>query len=202
MKILGIAVFLSFSHLVAGISLSVPTTNVAQFTTVDCQWTADATDPAQFALVMQFSNATSVFTQFAAVTTVQRGTTTSGTVANITNVQVLGMHRLAAYAAPFDPTSQPLALSPAFNVVAPTIVLSVPTNDVAASTSVNCQWTSGAADPATFSLVMQFSVNGDAQFADMVVVTVVQRGSATSGTVPNIKNVVNLGMHRLAAFPK
>ncbi|KAJ6524198.1 hypothetical protein B0H19DRAFT_1200642, partial [Mycena capillaripes] len=200
MQLLGIALFLSLSHLVAGISLSVPTADVVQSTSVDCQWTADATDPAAFALVMQFSNASSLFGEFAAVTTVQRGTTTNGTVPNIKNVAVLGMHRLAAYADPFDPNSQPFALSPAFNVVAPTIALSVPTTDVAVGTSVNCQWTSGATDPATFSLVMQFSNSGSPQFGDLAVVIDVQRGTTTSGTVPNIKNVAVLGMHRLAAY--
>jgi hypothetical protein len=94
---------------------------------------------------------------------------------------------------PFDANSQPFALSPAFNVVVPKIVLSVPTTDVAAGTSVNCQWTSGATDPATFSLVMQFSNSGSSQFGDFAVVTVVQRGTTTSGTVPNIKNVAILG---------
>jgi hypothetical protein len=97
MKLLGIALQvhplssgLSLSHLVAGISLSVPTTNVVASTSVDCQWTANATDPAAFALVMQFSNASSLFGEFAAVTTVQRGTTTNGTVPNIKNVAVPG----------------------------------------------------------------------------------------------------------------
>jgi hypothetical protein len=91
---------------------------------------------------------------------------------------------------PFDPNSQPFALSPAFNVVVPNIALSVPTTDVAVGTSVNCQWTSGVTDPATFDLVMQF---GSPQFGEFAVVTVVQRGSTTSGTVPNIKNVAVLG---------
>ncbi|KAJ7812432.1 hypothetical protein B0H14DRAFT_2605749 [Mycena olivaceomarginata] len=185
--------FSSLGHLVAGISLSVPTADVVQSTSVDCQWTAYATDPAAFALVVQFSNASSLFGELAAVTTVQRGTNTSGTVPNIKNVAVSGMHRLAAYADPFDPNSQPFALSPAFNVVVPTIVLSVPTTDVTVGTSVNCQWTSGATHPATFSLVMQFSNSGSPQFGDLALVTVVRRGTTASGTVPNIKNVAVLG---------
>ncbi|KAJ7866817.1 hypothetical protein B0H14DRAFT_361621 [Mycena olivaceomarginata] len=201
MKLLRIALFLSLGHLVASISLSVPTGDVVQSTSVDCQWTADATDPAAFVLVMQFSNASSLFGELAAVTTVQRGTTTNGTVPNIKNVTVLGMHRLAVYADPFDPNSQPSALSPVYNVVVPTIALSVPTTDVAVGTSVNCQWTSGATDPATFSLVMQFSNSGSPQFGDLAAVTVVRRGTTTSGTVPNIKSVAVLGMHRLAAYP-
>ncbi|KAJ7208907.1 hypothetical protein GGX14DRAFT_453602 [Mycena pura] len=200
-RTLGVPLLLSLGRLVAGISLSVPTADVVQSTSVDCQWTADPTDPATFDLVMQFSNASSLFGELAAVTTVQRGSTTNGTVPNIKNVEIVGMHRLAAYADPFDPNTQPLALSPPFNVVAPTIALSVPTTDVAVGTSVDCQWTSGATDPATFTLVMQFSNPGSPQFGDLAAVTVVQRGNTTSGTVPNIKNVAVLGMHRLAAYP-
>ncbi|KAJ7348560.1 hypothetical protein DFH08DRAFT_959953 [Mycena albidolilacea] len=88
-----------------------------------------------------------------------------------------------------------------YNVVVPTIALSVPTTDVAVGTSVDCQWTSGATDPATFSLVMQFSNSGSPQFGDLAAVTVVQHGTTTSGTIPNIKSVAVLGMHRLAAYP-
>ncbi|KAJ6556878.1 hypothetical protein DFH09DRAFT_1164644, partial [Mycena vulgaris] len=166
------------SHLFAvAISLSVPTTDVVQATSVNCQWSANATDPATFALVMQFSDAT-----------LARGNAKTGSVPNIKNVAHPGMHRLAAYADPFNSASQPFTLSPAFNVVNPTISLSVPTTDVVAGTSVDCEWSASATDPTTFALVMQFS---NATLA---------RGTATNGTVPNIKNVANPGMHRLAAY--
>jgi hypothetical protein len=89
----------------------------------------------------------------------------------------------------FDSNSQPLAISPAFNVIAPTIKLSVPTTDVAVGASVDCQWTSSATDPARFQLVMQFTNSGSHEFEELAAVTVVQRGTSTSGTVPNIKNV-------------
>ncbi|KAJ6479347.1 hypothetical protein DFH09DRAFT_1215028, partial [Mycena vulgaris] len=182
------------SHLFAvAISLSVPTTDVVQATSVNCQWSANATDPATFALVMQFSDAT------LAVMSVQRGNAKTGSVPNIKNVAHPGMHRLAAYADPFNSASQPFTLSPAFNVVNPTISLSVPTTDVVAGTSVDCEWSASATDPTTFALVMQFS-NATSQFSQTAAVTTVQRGTATNGTVPNIKNVANPGMHRLAAY--
>ncbi|KAJ7658419.1 hypothetical protein B0H17DRAFT_1097052, partial [Mycena rosella] len=70
---------------------------------------------------MQFFD-TDTETEFgdtALVTIIRRGSVTSGTVPNIRNVLFLGLHRLAAYVDPFNATSEPLALSSAFNVVEP-----------------------------------------------------------------------------------
>ncbi|KAJ7658417.1 hypothetical protein B0H17DRAFT_1213231 [Mycena rosella] len=72
------------------------------------------------------------------------------------------------------------------------IGFSVPTTDVQVATSVDCQWTATPADPATFSLVMQFSDLGS-EFGDIALVTIVRRGDATSGTVPSIQNVHIVG---------
>jgi hypothetical protein len=92
---------LSLGQLVAGISLSVPTADVLRSTSVDCQWTADATDPASFGLFMQFSDATGPFTQRVPVITVQRGTALKGTVPTIMNVAVLGCVNFCAADAAF-----------------------------------------------------------------------------------------------------
>ncbi|KAF7359737.1 hypothetical protein MVEN_00698300 [Mycena venus] len=117
-QMFGIALLSSLAPLAAGIVLFNPTTNVAQNTFVDCQWNAVTTDPATFSLVMQFFNGTADFGENAVVTIVRRGNTTTGVVNGIKNVLDLGPHRLAAYVDPFDPTTEPFAVSPSFQVVA------------------------------------------------------------------------------------
>ncbi|KAJ7830421.1 hypothetical protein B0H14DRAFT_2807485 [Mycena olivaceomarginata] len=97
-------------HLAAGISLLNPTTDVTLGTSVDCQWNAIPADPATFSLVMQFSNGSADFGDHAV-------SNTTGMVNDIKNVIHLGPHRLAAYGNPFDPTTEPFAVSPAFQVV-------------------------------------------------------------------------------------
>ncbi|KAF8148774.1 hypothetical protein K438DRAFT_2027472 [Mycena galopus ATCC 62051] len=104
-------------HLAAGISLLNPTTDVTLGTFVDCQWNAVPTDPATFSLVMQFSNGSADFGDHDVITIVQRGNATTGIQNDITNVNLLGPHRLAAYADPFDPTTEPLAVAPTFQVI-------------------------------------------------------------------------------------
>ncbi|KAJ6504952.1 hypothetical protein DFH09DRAFT_1375289 [Mycena vulgaris] len=79
------------------------------------------------------------------------------------------------------------------------ISLSCPATDVLQGTSVDCAWTANLTDPETFSLVMQFSNLGPA-FGLSNPVQDVTRGGKTSGALPNIKNVVTLGLHRLAVF--
>lgn len=101
---------------------------------------------------MQFPNGSIAFGDLALITIVRRGNTTSGTVPNIPNVIDVGLHRLAAYADPYDPTSQPFVVSSAFNVIpSPTVSaggslvpstflptsinLGLPTNSASASAS-------------------------------------------------------------------
>ncbi|KAJ7924739.1 hypothetical protein B0H13DRAFT_2577609 [Mycena leptocephala] len=107
----------SLAPLAAGISLFGPTTDVAQNTLIDCQWNAVTTDPATFSLVMQLSNGTADFGENALLTIVQRGNRTTGEVSRI-KIVLLEPHRLAAYVDPFDPTTEPFAVSPSFQVVA------------------------------------------------------------------------------------
>ncbi|KAJ6495539.1 hypothetical protein DFH09DRAFT_1101750 [Mycena vulgaris] len=107
----------------ATISLSCPTANVVQGTSVDCAWTAIATDPETFSLVMQFSNLGPPFGQSSPVKNVTRGGKTSDTLPDIKNVGTLGLHRLAARDAGLmiGPRFSPLqasSVSPAFLVVA------------------------------------------------------------------------------------
>ncbi|KAJ6495538.1 hypothetical protein DFH09DRAFT_1337356 [Mycena vulgaris] len=79
-------------------------------------------------------------------------------------------------------------LQPFCTTASPGISLSVPTTNVVASTSVDCEWNVTPSDPATFSLVMQFSDLGT-DFGETALVTTVRRGNATSGTVGKIINV-------------
>ncbi|KAJ6556409.1 hypothetical protein B0H19DRAFT_141969 [Mycena capillaripes] len=125
-RLVGSAFFFPLAHFAAGISLLNPTSDVAQNTSLDCQWNADPGDPATFSLVMQFFNGITDFGENAMVTTVRRGIATTGVVNGIQNVIHLGSHRLAAYVDPFDPKTQPFAVSPSFKVVA---------NSTSASTS-------------------------------------------------------------------
>ncbi|KAJ7583346.1 hypothetical protein C8J56DRAFT_207424 [Mycena floridula] len=130
MLYLGFTLIHSLSHLVAGISLSGPSTDVTVNTTIACQWTAESLeDPETFSLVMQFSDGKTDFGDRALITIIRRGNTTNGTMSNIPNVHDLGPHRLAAYADPFDPTSQPFSVSPSFLVV--------PSSDAPTSSSDN-----------------------------------------------------------------
>lgn len=118
--LLGITLASILADLAAAISLSVSATEVLVSTSVDCEWSATLADPANFSLVMQFSNGPTdlqVGDQTTFLTTIQRGNTTSGTVPGITNVIHLGPHRLAAYADPFDATFPPFSVSPVFQVV-------------------------------------------------------------------------------------
>ncbi|KAJ7594519.1 hypothetical protein C8J56DRAFT_440114 [Mycena floridula] len=105
-----------FSTALAAISLSVTpaTDNVLVNTLIDCQWTASSSDPDTFNIVMEWDPS---FLEQALVTTVHRGAATSGTVSNIPNVHILGIHRVAAFSDPYVTTSQPLALSDTFEVV-------------------------------------------------------------------------------------
>ncbi|KAJ7127841.1 hypothetical protein C8R44DRAFT_778891 [Mycena epipterygia] len=114
----GITLLSPLAHLAAGISLFNPTTDVAQGTSVECQWNALPADPATFSLVMQFFNGSADFGENAVVTIVRRGNTTTGVVKDIKNVIDLGPHRLAAFVDPFNATTQPFAVSPSFQVVA------------------------------------------------------------------------------------
>jgi len=118
--LLGITLASILADVAAAISLSVSATEVLVSTSVDCEWSATLTDPANFSLVMQFSNGPTdlqVGDQTTFLTTVRRGNTTSGTVPDIPNVIHLGPHRLAAYADPFDATFPPFSVSPVFQVV-------------------------------------------------------------------------------------
>ncbi|KAJ6449877.1 hypothetical protein C8R45DRAFT_1114432 [Mycena sanguinolenta] len=126
-----VALLSLLAHLAAGISLFNPTTDVVQGTFIDCQWNAVSSDPATFTLVMQFFNGTADFGDNAVFTIVRRANTTTGMVNDIKNVGDLG---------PYDPTTQPLALAPAFQVVpysmsasasnpaAPSVFASAPTS--------------------------------------------------------------------------
>ncbi|KAJ6570862.1 hypothetical protein DFH09DRAFT_1153249 [Mycena vulgaris] len=111
---------LAIPPLALSLSLSAPTTDVVVSTTVDCRWTATLSDPANFSLVMQFPDGSVEFGAHVRVKTVVRKNTTSGTVSNISSVHILGSHRLAAYADPFDDKSPPFSVSPTFQVVANT----------------------------------------------------------------------------------
>ncbi|KAJ7184923.1 hypothetical protein C8R46DRAFT_1065472 [Mycena filopes] len=98
----------------ASISLTAPTADVLLSTSIDCAWSATPPDPVSFRLAVQYGVN---FTQIALASIVHRGNDTSGTVENVATVNILGPHRLAAFADPYDDQLPPLAVSTTFQVV-------------------------------------------------------------------------------------
>ncbi|KAJ7575392.1 hypothetical protein C8J56DRAFT_414514 [Mycena floridula] len=108
---------------VSALSLSVPPGDVVAGAVVHCEWTATASDPSEFVLVMQFGDWFSEDLQTnIVVTAVNRGTIMSGAVNADGNSHIISRHRLAAFSKPFNTSligpGDPLAVSSFFEVIA------------------------------------------------------------------------------------
>ncbi|KAJ7575391.1 hypothetical protein C8J56DRAFT_976130 [Mycena floridula] len=135
-KILLALLSLFVRRVIGTISLSVPSGNVVVDIIVNCQWTSTISDPSEFDLVTQFGDGVTDDYKFnAVVTTVRRGTTTSGNVA-VPNTHVLRIHRLAAFLSPFNSTSpgDPIAVSGSFEVI-PGVSSSITVSTTATTTT-------------------------------------------------------------------
>ncbi|KAJ6504944.1 hypothetical protein DFH09DRAFT_1335144 [Mycena vulgaris] len=166
--LLGITLFSALTHfVVAAISLSCPTVDVLQGNSVDCAWTAIATDPETFSLAMQFSNLGPAFGQSSPVKNVTRAGKTSGTLPDIKNVGTLGLHRLAIFSGPLQASS----VSPAFLVVAANST-SVSASSSGTTTSSTSTSTTSSGAPTTTSASTSTSRSANRRTIIAVVVSV------------------------------